>query len=246
MNRKFFALVLFMMIATISLSSCVTTSTDIAGGIQGAGPMVSRPIQTEDFASVNVSGAYRVIYRQDRDVSVIVKMQENLFDILDISVRNGTLYVDSARSFNTSDANRPRLYISAPTNEGISFDGAVDATEWDPVYAQRFFIGARGAGSLIIPLEVELLDIDVEGGVSLELLGNVGAANILVEGAANISAGNLQIRNTRIELHGAGTVNIAVSGFLDVEINGVGHVRYTGDPVVTQRISGLGTVQRNY
>jgi len=123
--------------------------------------------------------------------------------------------------------------------------GAIRAAEWDTVYAERFTIDADGAAYIAIPLEVEQLNVYIAGGVSLALSGNADTADISIAGATNISADNLQTRDARIEIAGAGNVTIAVSDHLDVVINGVGNVRYTGNPTVTRRILGLGTVRGN-
>ena len=244
MIRRFFTIIPFL---ALVLSGCMTVQIGGIGGdgVRGAGDVVSQSFQTGNFTAVDIRGVYRVFYRQSGEPSVTVEMQENLFEYLQVSVNDGTLLIDSDRDFNTTDANRPRVYIYAPQLTGATFSLAVSASEWDTIYAQSFFINAEGAANINIPLEVETLDINASGAVNLQLSGNAENASINVEGAVNVSANNLQTRNASIVLTGAGNVDIACSDTLDVVLDGVGRVRYTGDPVVNQSIFGLGTVRRN-
>ena len=216
----------------------------VGGTVRGTGEMVSRPIQTEDFTAINISGFYHVTYRQARSSSITVEMQENLFEYLQISVENGTLIVDSRRTFRTNGANTPRLYIDAPFLEGIRIAGAVSTGDWDTINAERFSISVAGASEMTIPMEVERLDVRIAGGASLTLSGEVDTAELSAAGAADVSAGRLQTRDADISITGAGSVTIAASDNLNVSIAGAGSVRYIGDPAVTQSILGAGSVER--
>ncbi|MCL2401162.1 MAG: DUF2807 domain-containing protein [Oscillospiraceae bacterium] len=79
------------------------------GGVRGTGAMVSHTIETEDFRAIDINVPLSVIYRNDQSQSVTLEIQENLFEYMQVSVRNGTLFVDSSRAFNVSASNTPRL-----------------------------------------------------------------------------------------------------------------------------------------
>ncbi|MCL2852077.1 MAG: DUF2807 domain-containing protein [Defluviitaleaceae bacterium] len=245
MTGRIFTIISLTAAVAVLLSSCVNMPSSAAGAVQGTGEMVSRDFQTEDFTSIDISGSFTVIYRQDQNISVVVDMQENLFQHLQVLVRGGTLYIDSARQFNTSNANRPRLYINAPALEAIRFSGAIDAAEWDAISIQSFSVSVEGAANIALALEADQLDVSVAGASNIELSGNAAAAGISIEGAGRVSADNLQTRDANVSISGAGGVIIAVSDNLDVSIDGAGSVRYIGSPNVTRSIAGIGTVRHN-
>ena len=223
MKKRFFTLIT-MMVGLVWLFAACSQSNGGAGSIAGSGPMVTRDFEVSSFDAINITGGYGIVWRESTDVSVTVAIQENLLEHLDISVRNGTLYVEPQRSFSTTGDNTPRIYINTPYLTGISISGAATASGWDTIQAESFSVEAWGSADLALNFDVESLDIRADGAVYLDFTGNVSTANIV--------------------LNGTGRINIAVADYLDVELNGVGSVRYTGNPTVTRNISGIGTVQQ--
>jgi len=237
-NRKNFIYCLVLVGVVILLSGCI-------GGVRGSGSMVSRDFEVEDFSALNIGGSYRVTWRQSDSVSVTVEMQENLFEYLQVSVRGDTLYIDSTRNFNTSSSNRPRVYVYTPYLEMVDFSGAVSADNWDTIEGERFFINASGAANIDITLDVEMLDLDLSGAGDLTLAGTAHIVDIIASGAADISADDLQTSETSISLSGAGSVDIAVSDHLSVDLSGAGRVRYTGTRLLIKVSLGLGELSKD-
>jgi len=168
--------------------------------------------------------SYVVIYRNGVINSLVVDMHENLFDHLQVSVRDCTLYIDSDRAWSTASADSPRFYVYAPFLETASFSGAVSSGEWDIVSSDSFTLDIGGA-SLDIDMDVDVFRLDVSG-------------------ASGVSAAALETTSARVELNGAGSINIYCSGTLDVTINGVGSVNVYGNPTISESVSGLGSVNR--
>ena len=221
-TRTSLALLLAVLVI-MALSACINIGGGI-GSVSGQGPMVERDFQVAEFTSLNISGAFNITWRESADVSVTVVMQENLFEHLSVSVTGGTLALESERGFSVSVGNTPRLYINSPLIEGISSEGAVTASDWDTVHSQNFTINVEGAANIDLEMEVNTLNLVSAGAANINLTGNVDNANLRIDGAGN--------------------VEITVSEQLDVVLNGVGRVRYRGNPVVTRDISGIGTVSR--
>ena len=244
MFKKLITITICLLGAMILACGCNITTGGLGAGVRGEGEMVSRDFTVGDFTVIDISGISCIVsFSQNQNSLVTIEMQDNLFDYLDVSVRDGVLFINSNHNFDTSTANRPRVYISAPTLSGLNFEGAIDARNWDPIYAQRFVINGVGAGNISLSLEVTLLEINTEGGINLGLSGNANTVNIFSEGAVNIEAFDLYIATASIELIGAGNVDISVADTLDVIIEGIGRIQYRGEPLLTQRVSGIGWVR---
>ena len=258
MIKKTFGLTLLMGIALLS-SACVVVSlgggNNAAINIQGTGAMVSRTFDTEAFHVINIGSSFVVTYSHSNTPSLVIEMQENLFEYLEVFVEDGTLNVGprgvldrgsgrQAHNFNTSDNNRPRIYIYAPYLSAANLFGDITGGEWDTIYRQNFNVSVAGAVDLTIPLEVELLEINIAGAGNLELNGNADVVNITVAGAGDISAFDLQARDVNISVAGAGNVDVSVLDNLDATVSGVGRVRYMGNPTVNRQVVGIGSVER--
>jgi len=238
--------VLCALLALTMLGGCVTFS--IGGGgigsVTGSGAMATFPVEVETFNAVSVGGNYRVIYRQAATSSLRVEIQENLFEHMQITVENGMLRVRSDVNFNTTAQNTPRLYVYTPYLESLSASGAVDASGWDTITAPTFSLSVSGAATVSIPVEVERLYASVSGSSNIALSGTADHADLRAAGVVNIEAGELQTKDARIDVSGAGSIIIACSDTLNVVVSGAASVRYIGDPEVTRRVSGAGSVSQ--
>ena len=208
-------------IATV-LSGC--TFSINPQGVRGRGNIESRDFDVENFAAINISGVYEVVWQQSETASATIEMYENLFEYVEVSVRENTLHVDSRRAINIRNNDTvPRIYLYSPSLEMVNFYGALHAENWDTVQTESFSLSVSGAASADIDFDVQTLDVDLSGAGDLDLTGNIDTANIVLSGAGNIE--------------------IDVSNYLNVNISGVGRVRYGGNPTITRDISGLGTLE---
>jgi hypothetical protein len=74
------------------------------------------------------------------------------------------------------------------------------------------------------------------------LSGEVARLVIEVQGAASIDADTLEAQDAKITVAGAAKVAVHAVKTLNVALDGVGQVKYSGSPAVTKKIDGLGTV----
>jgi len=243
MNKKTFTLIPIALGMLLLFTGCVV---NVGGGrtLRGTGSLVTRDIDVADFNAIDVGGNFRVVYRQASTPALTVVMQENLFNHLETSVRNGNLQITTGRNFETTSANRPTLYVYAPYLTGVDFSGAVTASNWDMIQGQSFAISTSGAATLDISLEVQQVDIGVSGAASLTLDLDVerldmeiaGAANVRLSGSANtidvdgsgafnLRAGDLQIEGGRVNVSGAANVYLSTLENISVITSGLARVR---------------------
>jgi len=204
--------------------------------------MVSRNFDVNLFSTVSIDGAYTVIFSYGSTTAVTVEMQENLFEFLEISVRNGNLYIESSRGFSIDAGFTPILHITAPSLAGIRVDGTVNTRDWDKIVSPSFEITVGGASSLNIDMEVDELHVDVGGAVNLTLSGSATRVQISADGVISLSAFDLIANDVSVVLSGAGYAHVHAENTLNATINGVGSVRYSGNPTVTRNVAGLGTI----
>ena len=238
-NFTVISLIAVMIAMVLSLGGCSGGSS-----VEGRGEMVSRDFNVTNFNAINFSGPYNVTWQQGPAISVTAVMQENLFNYFNVLVSNSVLRADFSRSITVRGNNTPRIYITAPYLESAHFHGATNATDWDTIYAEAFYLNTSGAGNITLNLEVDNLILFASGTSDITISGNANVTDVVVMGTGSISAENLQIRDARVNISGVGNADINVSDYLDVTLSGVGNIRYRGDPTVTQNVSGLGSVRR--
>ncbi len=85
---------------------------------------------------------------------------------------------------------------------------------------------------------LDSLAVEINGAGSLELDGSCAKAAITVNGAGSIEADDLICTDADVELNGAGSCEIYVTDTLDAEVNGVGSIRYLGNPATVNKSGG--------
>ena len=102
-------------------------------------------------------------------------------------------------------------------------------------------------GGAKIDLEVKAEDIELvgEGGVLVQLDGVAESLDVKLSGAGHVDAEDLRVNDASFKIEGVGTGSVHAVETLYAKIEGVGKVRYTGNPKVTRDIEGLGSVKRD-
>ena len=239
---KRFFVIAAALLALFALAACDIGAGMRGRGVQGTGAMVERDFDISNFNRLELRGGFYVVFNYSDTYSVLVSMQENLFEHLEVSVANGSLLVETTETIRTTAGNTPVVYIQAPHLSYLAFFGAVSTRDWDNLEADSLTISSAGAASINLSLDVGLLFVSVEGAASLELSGYADLAEVSAAGAVDFDAFELVVRDMRLQAAGASNANVHVTEYLNVEIDGVGVVNFRGNPTITRSISGLGSI----
>jgi len=187
-----------------------------------------------DACALEVEGDPDVVpkvHSEVRDGTLVLEVGENWLERL----TSGLLLV----------ANRPlRYHVTLPRLTGIVIAGSgeVDGSDWA---GEELRVRVSGQGELrLAGLGYASLDAVVSGRGDLRLAGQGEQARFTISGSADIHAAELPLRQAEVKIAGQGNVELRVGERLDVRIAGFGSVRYHGEPVVKQVISGAGSVEQ--
>ncbi|MBM3706115.1 MAG: DUF2807 domain-containing protein, partial [Actinobacteria bacterium] len=84
------------------------------------------------------------------------------------------------------------------------------------------------------------LEVLISGAGKVDLEGQVNTQEINISGLGVYNAEELASVDCLINISGAGKAVVNVTQTLDVRLSGLGNVEYTGNPAVTENISGAG------
>jgi hypothetical protein len=204
-----------------------------------------------EFSSVSLRGGFTVSLSQGDASGISVEAPDALMSELRVSVDNGELKIIDTRFEQGSHhddwenlARRIHLNITVKSIESLRISGYVSLKTKEPLMTDNLDIEIDGGGRLKMDLVTEKLGIDIEGGVSMELGGQVRYLTSHIEGAGKISAYDMKVNRADISINGAGYASVHVSDHLKVDLDGVGWVRYKGDPTVEKNVEGVGFVSK--
>lgn len=249
---KFTAAVLVLSMLLITLAGCVPNIPKSGwedhgrAKLKGKGKVITQTVSVEDYQKVKIDANLQVIYTAEESDVVEITGYENLLEALEVTVKDGTLILHSDREFAMGDGNKtaPKVKISSPELTNISVEGAVLWKEGDPLVGETLKLEVQGVCDLDTSVDVKELVVDLAGVGEIILQGQAEKAEITSSGVGDVKALALEVAEMQVELSGVGNVEVYCTEQLDVLLNGMGNVTYSGDAQVNKQIVGAGIVQK--
>lgn len=195
-----------------------------------SGPWNEGPVRTEsrqvgEFQSIDLRGAANASLQIGPATSLSVTAGENTLHNLVTEVRSGTLVVE-------------------PTGKGWLFNpGKVELKITVPALREAVI---SGAGNLdIADASGQSLQLSLQGAGNLTASGEVQELAVTINGAGNARLSALRAHKASVMLNGAGNITVQATEELSAVVNGVGSVRYIGEPrKLDTQVNGVGGVSQ--
>lgn len=203
----------------------------------------SKIYEIGDFSELLLEGAFKVHLIQGEETSLRVEASDPAaFDYLNVTNRNGYLHLHVDRE--PFDFSRVSLFITFKTLERLEIKGGVKLKTRGYLNLNDLFVSLEGGAKIELQAKARDITIESEGGVMFDLDGIARSLDVQVSGAGHIDAGELECKEVSFKIEGVGTGRVFATEKLYAQINGVGKIRYLGNPEVTENIDGLGSVDR--
>lgn len=138
-----------------------------------------------------------------------------------------------------------KVVLSVDMLERIQMLGESEITTAQTFKADDFRLEVAGAVHLNGDLDIEHLDIDIAGAGNLEMRGVAENLDIECAGAGTIKAYDLKSDHVKLEIAGVCNAQIYAEISLDVDMAGMGSVKYKGNPLdVSIDKAGIGSVKQ--
>lgn len=191
-------------------------------GVRGSGKRETQKREIGPFTSISTEGAFNIEVVCQKDVSLEVEGDDNILPLVSSEVRNNVLHLSNTQGYS---ANEPVTFkITVPNLEAISVDGA-GKIQITGVSNDKLQISSNGAAAIAVAGTTKMIGVDTNG-------------------AAKIDTHNLRSAHAIVDSKGASKVDLGVCDKLDVNVSGVSHVTYRGDPVVNKTVHGPGKVEK--
>jgi hypothetical protein len=202
-------------------------------GIRGEGPVVIETRHVGSFNGLQVDVDANVNVSSGSGISVAVRGQRNILDILETRVINGVLLIQ----YKTQVWRHERLIIdiTVPELDLISSFGSADIWHSHTLYTDLLLLDVFGSGNISIDHVVaDNLRSRISGSGNINLRGIVRTQQVNINGSGNYNASALLAQEAVVDIMGSGNSNIQVSHALNASIHGSGSVFYRGNPPVRQ------------
>lgn len=202
----------------------------------------SKVFEVGNFSEIRLEGAFKVFLVQGNDCSVKVKSKSSeVFD--NIKIRNNQNKVEIKMDQSVFDFSRISLYITFKTMEKLEIEGGVNLKTNGYLDLDNFSVSISGGANVDLNMKADKVKIYGEGGFLFDLKGVANVLDITINGAGHVDAAELKTKDVSFTTAGFGTGSVYATETLNAKIEGVGKLRFKGDPKVTQYIDGLGSVK---
>lgn len=213
------AFIVFCLIAFV-ITSCSKNA------IRGSGNTLTETRSVSGFTGVQVNGWCKVNIVQGVQQKVEVKGFENLLQIFETSVQNGTLVLQFRRDYYNIGNNNIMVDITVQDLSRIGINGSGE-------YRMKNFQGTSFTA-----------EINGLGDIYSENC-HYNSAFLKVNGSGYINAVAVITNEAEAQISGSGKIDVSSSQKLKASIQGSGEINYWGNPqTVTSEISGSGKIKK--
>jgi hypothetical protein len=210
---------------------------------------VERPVSA--FSTISVEGVANVELVQGSKPSVVVEAPQALQQTVVIDNHGDTLILRSGSGssgwqnwFGANPRPTPKVTVTFTELSRIEASGGLRLSA-HKIEVPKLAIDVSGAAAVTIAdLATDDLRIDGSGAMKADIAGRATAQRIEISGAGDYHAPRLVSETARVGVSGAGRVLVNATRTLSIDLSGAGIVDYTGNPVVTKSVSGLGQVRQ--
>lgn len=254
-------------IVLLTLTLVLTACANFPGAagfdvITGSGSAAGEPRAVANFDAISFADDGELIITQNGVETLTIEADDNILPAIETEVRDGTLYIAIRERTELRPVTPIRYVLSVANLQVIEMngDGAVTIGELqsqaiqmrlngdgsitaESVAADSAVIDLTGDGRIVVgALAAEELSTSVNGDGAVTVAGEVVRQTVELRGDSVLSADDLSSQEATVTVSGNSSANLWVAVALDVEATGNGSVSYRGEPQITQRLSGDGSV----
>ncbi|MBX2997025.1 MAG: DUF2807 domain-containing protein [Caldilineaceae bacterium] len=212
--------------------------------VTGSRNVVSEPREVSNFTAVALSGSGNLTITQGEAETLVVEADDNLLELIETEVRNGTLHLGFRSGVNLINPSRAVQYrLTVRDLNALTVSGSGNARVGSLV-GEEMTIIVSGSGDVQIDrLTAGAVTVTISGSGDVDLVGAAEQQSITVSGSGQYRAADLASNSANVQISGSGNTTLWVAESLDVNVSGSGNVEYYGSPRINQRVSGSGAIR---
>jgi hypothetical protein len=209
---------------------------------KGNGEIVTEKRSVDDFDGLRIAGNFEVILAESNQPNVQINTDENLLDFIDTEVKAGILRITQEKKLISKSKIRILIYYQE-LNEIRAMGAALIKNE-DYLSSEDLEIVMEGAGAIDLKIISDKLLVELSGAGVISLAGEVQEQELNLMGAGKLEAFDLDSKECDVSVGGLGGAEIYVTERLNAKIEGVGSIKYDGQPEdINTEIKGLGKIK---
>ena len=201
-----------------------------------------RTYDVSNFDRIHLEGGYFVILEQSKEPGLKIKTDEEAFRYIDVDSNGETLSLRITKK--NFDFERLELHIQFTDLKELHIEGGVKLETKGYLDLNNLDLHVEGGAKIEMEMKVNELEVLGEGGVSFDFEGVANSLDARISGAGHLDADELKAKDVVFEIEGVGAGSVYATETLKAVIEGVGKIKYKGNPRVDKHIGGIGFVSK--
>ena len=222
-----------LLLLAVSLTSC------FFNGVQGNGNVISENRKiSNDFTRINGGNGLQIFLTNSSDISLEVEADENLHELIETYVENGTLYIKTNK--NIGFAKAKKVYVFVDKLDEIDVHSGAEIVSDNTFKADNFKISASSGGTINLQLSVHNLVCETSSGANLNLKGTSKTITVGSTSGSNLNAYDLAVSTCDVDVSSGAQVKLNVSETFSGNASSGGGIYYRGNPEIAKSSQSSG------
>jgi len=228
-----------VLIVVLTLASCGQGFHD---SISGNGKVETVEISRDTINRIEVSHNLNVTYIPSDSVLVLVTADENLQDVIECEIWNGTLDISTTKYIRM--AKSKEIIVYSPEIKRFEASSGSVINVRDSLIIEDLTIVVSSGADVHLAGTMESLDINASSGGSVHVAGLANQLNVNASSASDIFAFNLKTMNCDVIASSAADVRVSIEESARFEASSAADIRYRGDPhILNSSESSMGDIR---
>lgn len=246
---------LTLFLAVVMLATAVGCENVVPTTVTGSGRPEMRDFNLSGFSSIQAAAAFKVQVNRADSYKVQVTADDNLWDVLDISLSGNTLHLRTKSGVSIRNTTLTAV-VTMPSLRVLDLSGATQANANGFVSGNDLTAIISGASTLAtenVKFGSAVFDISGAGKVSgsatiregkftvsgagtVNLSGSGESASIEASGGSRVTLDRFEVQKVRVTLSGGSEARVNSQNITMADLSGASHLYYVDSPT-------LGTIQ---
>jgi len=229
---------ILLKISAILFLLIVSTSC-MFDGVRGNGNVITKNRKiSNDFIRIKVSRGLEVFITKSKNVSLVVEADENLHEIIETEVKDGTLIITSQR--NIWHASTKIIHLSVENLNEILVSSGAEVSSENTFFSDDMKINATSGAEANLHLNVNSLILDTSSGANVKLAGKAIYFKVSSSSGSDIKAYELETETCVASASSGSDIKVYVSDSFEGKATSGAGIKYKGNPKIVQKNNNSG------
>jgi len=253
------AIIIIAIVVAVAIISNVLYWGGWPRGLVGSGNLETEEYAFTDFTEVEISDAFDFEIKQSSSYSINVTADDNVIDYVQVSQDGQTLRIGLRTGLRIGSVTLRigpgifplpgsvtlRASVTMPQLHSLTATGASHGTVSGFSSTDDLDITVSGASKVTGDITAGNVEFRMSGASTIQLEGSANDIDAGVSGASHLNLDDFVVNNADLNLSGASTGTVNLSGRLDANLSGASRLWYIGEPTMGDiNTSGASTLSK--